>query len=94
MIYSRLLLLIVNMQCPGPGVGAAGAELLPRVLDKIFSSLVYEGAAPDQRRSRAVKNVRRHAAGLLVKLGSKVSDSAVGAPTTYILTFKYNTNFV
>ncbi|XP_041972976.1 exportin-5 [Aricia agestis] len=58
-------------QLAGPGVGAAGAELLPRVLDKIFAALVYEGAPPDDRSSRAVKNVRRHAAGLMVKLGSK-----------------------
>lgn len=50
----------------------AGADLLPRVLDKIFSALVYEGVPPEDRRSRTVKNVRRHAAGLLVKLGSKV----------------------
>ncbi|XP_075972156.1 exportin-5-like protein Ranbp21 [Anticarsia gemmatalis] len=58
-------------QLAGPGVGAAGAELLPRVLDKIFAALVYEGTPPADRRARAVKNVRRHAAGLLVKLGSK-----------------------
>lgn len=57
----------------GPGVGSAGAELLPRVLDRIFAALVYEGGEPAGRRSRAVKNVRRHAASLLVKLGSKVS---------------------
>ncbi|XP_072941490.1 exportin-5 [Epargyreus clarus] len=58
-------------QLAGPGVGVAGADLLPRVLDKIFSALVYEGVPPEDRRSRTVKNVRRHAAGLLVKLGSK-----------------------
>ncbi|XP_063892641.1 exportin-5 [Helicoverpa armigera] len=58
-------------QLAGPGVGVAGADLLPRVLDKIFAALVYEGSPPDDRRSRSVKNVRRHAAGLLVKLGSK-----------------------
>ncbi|KAM3968247.1 exportin-5-like protein Ranbp21 isoform 2-T2 [Aphomia sociella] len=65
-------------QIAGAGAGAAGAELLPRVLDKIFAALVYEGPAGDaggveveDRRSRNVKNVRRHAAGLLVKLGSK-----------------------
>ncbi|VVD05960.1 unnamed protein product, partial [Leptidea sinapis] len=28
-------------QLAGPGVGSAGAELLPRVLDKIFAALVY-----------------------------------------------------
>ncbi|XP_013140612.1 PREDICTED: exportin-5 [Papilio polytes] len=61
-----------GLMYPGPGVGEAGAELLPRVLDKIFAALVYEGEPPEDRRSRSVKNVRRHAAGLLVKLGSKV----------------------
>ncbi|XP_047518097.1 exportin-5 [Pieris napi] len=58
-------------QLAGPTVGCAGAELLPRVLDKIFNVLVYEGSPPEDRSSRSVKNVRRHAAGLLVKLGSK-----------------------
>ncbi|CAH0721476.1 unnamed protein product, partial [Brenthis ino] len=58
-------------QLAGPGVGSAGAELLPRVLDKIFAALVYEGTPPEDRSCRNVKNVRRHAAGLLVKLGSK-----------------------
>lgn len=41
------------------------------MLEKVFSALTYEGAPHHDRRSRAVKNVRRHAAGLLVKLGSK-----------------------
>ncbi|XP_052738184.1 exportin-5 [Bicyclus anynana] len=58
-------------QLAGPGVGSAGAELLPRVLDKIFAALLYEGTPPEDRTSRNVKNVRRHAAGLLVKLSSK-----------------------
>ncbi|CAH2092253.1 unnamed protein product [Euphydryas editha] len=60
-----------SSQLAGPGVGSAGAELLPRVLDKIFAALVYEGTPPEGRASRNVKNVRRHAAGLLVKLGCK-----------------------
>ncbi|XP_063635892.1 exportin-5 [Cydia splendana] len=58
-------------QIAGPGVGVAGAELLPRVLDKIFAALLTDNHTPPPRRSRAVKNVRRHAASLLVKLGSK-----------------------
>lgn len=71
----------VCIVCAGAGAGAAGAELLPRVLDKVFAALVFEQHAhahaahaqpPHARRSRSVKNVRRHAAGLLVKLGSKV----------------------
>lgn len=58
-------------QCAGVGVGAVGAELLPRVLSKVFSALLYEGAPHHHRRQRVVKNVRRHAAGLLVKLAMK-----------------------
>ncbi|CAG9792177.1 unnamed protein product [Diatraea saccharalis] len=76
LLLSLISALFVFLSCAysqlaGPGVGVAGADLLPRVLDKIFAALVYEGVPPDDRRSRAVKNVRRHAAGLLVKLGSK-----------------------
>ncbi|KAJ0179536.1 hypothetical protein K1T71_005248 [Dendrolimus kikuchii] len=76
LLLSLISALFVFLSCAysqlaGPGVGVAGAELLPRVLDKIFAALVYEGAPHHERRSRHVKNVRRHAAGLLVKLGSK-----------------------
>ncbi|KAL0884167.1 hypothetical protein ABMA27_016175 [Loxostege sticticalis] len=76
LLLSLISALFVFLSCAysqlaGPGVGVAGADLLPRVLDKIFAALVYEGVPPDDRRSRSVKNVRRHAAGLLVKLGSK-----------------------
>lgn len=46
--------------------------MLPRVLNKIFSALVYgdPGQSKDSR-SVAVKNVRRHAAALMVKIGNK-----------------------
>ncbi|XP_060800785.1 exportin-5 [Amyelois transitella] len=76
LLLSLISALFVFLSCAysqlaGPGVGVAGADLLPRVLDKIFAALVYEGRAPHDRRSRQVKNVRRHAAGLLVKLGYK-----------------------
>lgn len=60
-----------SCQLAGPGVGSAGVELLPRVLDKIFASLVYEADTPENYGSRTVKNVRRHASGLLVKLALK-----------------------
>lgn len=54
----------------------SGVNLLPRVLDKIFSALVYTGCGPGQEdskgaRPRSVRNVRRHAASLLVKIGHK-----------------------
>ncbi|XP_018329940.1 exportin-5 [Agrilus planipennis] len=53
-------------------VAISGAALLPQVLEKIFSALVYspEGQTKDTR-TRAVKNVRRHAASLMVKIGNK-----------------------
>ncbi|KDR17037.1 Exportin-5 [Zootermopsis nevadensis] len=48
------------------------ASLLPRVLDKIFAALVFSqpGQAKDSR-SRVVKNVRMHAASLMVKIAQK-----------------------
>ncbi|KAJ8964038.1 hypothetical protein NQ314_005178 [Rhamnusium bicolor] len=51
---------------------ASGAVLLPQVLEKIFATLIYtpEGQSISNR-SRAVKNVRRHAASLMVKIGNK-----------------------
>ncbi|KAJ8972526.1 hypothetical protein NQ317_013841 [Molorchus minor] len=53
-------------------VAASGAALLPQVLEKIFATLVYtpEGQSINNR-SRALKNVRRHAASLMVKIGNK-----------------------
>lgn len=53
-------------------VAMSGAVLLPQVLDKIFSVLMFtpSGQTKDTR-SRAVKNVRRHAASLMVKIGHK-----------------------
>jgi exportin-5 len=50
----------------------SSANLLPRVLDKIFVALVFSqpGQAKDNR-SRVVKNVRMHAASLMVKIAHK-----------------------
>ncbi|XP_046625233.1 exportin-5 [Neodiprion virginianus] len=49
-----------------------GVTILPRVLEKIFAALVFEGQGETKdNRSRAVKNVRRHAASLMVKIGLK-----------------------
>ncbi|XP_066998093.1 exportin-5 [Anabrus simplex] len=49
-----------------------GTSLLPRVLDKIFATLIFTlpGQTKDSR-SRVVKNVRRHAASLMVKISQK-----------------------
>lgn len=51
-------------------VAASGAALLPRVLDKIFGVLTAPSSTKESR-PRAVKNVRRHAASLMVKIGHK-----------------------
>lgn len=47
----------------------SGVSLLPRVLEKIFATLVTTGADPWHK--VAEKNLRRHAASLMVKLGIK-----------------------
>uniref|UniRef100_A0A1B6E001 Exportin-5 C-terminal domain-containing protein n=1 Tax=Clastoptera arizonana TaxID=38151 RepID=A0A1B6E001_9HEMI len=45
---------------------------LPRVLEKIFAALVFTlPGETKESRSRTVKNVRRHAASLMVKIGQK-----------------------
>ncbi|KAF6200266.1 hypothetical protein GE061_006569 [Apolygus lucorum] len=45
---------------------------LPRVLDKIFATLVFTlPGEPKNQRSRSVKNLRRHAASLMVKIAQK-----------------------
>lgn len=44
-----------------------GVSLLPRVLEKIFACVVFQ----DSSQHIATKNLRRHAASLLVKLGIK-----------------------
>lgn len=50
----------------------SGTTMLPQVLHKIFAALVFTlpGQTKDSR-SRAVKNVRRHAASLMVKLAQR-----------------------
>uniref|UniRef100_A0A182WDY0 Importin N-terminal domain-containing protein n=1 Tax=Anopheles minimus TaxID=112268 RepID=A0A182WDY0_9DIPT len=53
-------------------VAMTGVQLLPRVLEKIFASLVFQEPG-ETRHSRtvAVKNLRRHAAALMVKIAHK-----------------------
>lgn len=46
-----------------------GVTLLPRVLEKIFGALVTQINNPSQ--TVAIKNLRRHSASLMVKLGIK-----------------------
>lgn len=49
-----------------------GVAILPRVLEKIFAALVYEGTNETiTNRSKGTKCVRRHAASLMVKISIK-----------------------
>jgi exportin-5 len=63
-------------------VAMTGVSLLPRVLDKIFAALVFADpftnaqpaigvADPMTCRRKAIKNLRRHAASLMVKIAHK-----------------------
>ncbi|XP_052872202.1 exportin-5 [Anopheles cruzii] len=51
-------------------VAMTGVQLLPRVLEKIFAALTFQ-VPGEMRRSGAVKNLRRHAASLMVKIAHK-----------------------
>lgn len=53
----------------GNCVAMTGVTLLPRVLEKIFAALVTQINVPSQ--TVAIKNLRRHSASLMVKLGIK-----------------------
>uniref|UniRef100_A0A1B0CUW8 Uncharacterized protein n=1 Tax=Lutzomyia longipalpis TaxID=7200 RepID=A0A1B0CUW8_LUTLO len=57
----------------GNCVAMSGVSLLPRVLQKIFACLVFTDQSPvsSVTSAKAVKNLRRHAAALMVKLGIK-----------------------
>ncbi|KXJ77769.1 exportin-5 [Aedes albopictus] len=53
-------------------VAMSGVQLLPRVLQKIFAALVFQlPGATRINQSIAVKNLRRHAAALMVKIAHK-----------------------
>ncbi|XP_066245645.1 exportin-5 [Euwallacea similis] len=54
-------------------VAASGAALLPQVLEKIFATLVYlpDGENKGANRSKHLKNLRKHASSLIVKIGNK-----------------------
>ncbi|GAB0099470.1 Exportin-5 [Sergentomyia squamirostris] len=57
----------------GNCVAMSGVSLLPRVLQKIFACLVFTDRNPEPNvtTAKAVKNLRRHSAALMVKLGIK-----------------------
>lgn len=77
LIYSVLLSCIsslfvfLSMSAAG-NVAVSGVQLLPPVLDKIFSAIVFSlPSDPLSIRSAAVKNLRRHAASSIVKIALK-----------------------
>lgn len=78
LIYSVLLSCIsslfvfLSMSAAG-NVAVSGVQLLPPVLDKIFSAIVFNLPSEDvlSLRSAAVKNLRRHAASSIVKIALK-----------------------
>jgi exportin-5 len=67
------LFVFLSMSSSAGNVALNGAQLLPRVLDKIFSSFHFQPGpqAQSQIRSVAVKNLRRHAASSVVKIALK-----------------------
>lgn len=78
LIYSVLLSCIsslfvfLSMSAAG-NISVSGVQLLPPVLDKIFSAIVFNLPSEDSHslRSAAVKNLRRHAASSIVKIALK-----------------------
>lgn len=63
---NKIFVLLLNA---GNCVAMTGVSLLPRVLEKIFAALVTQVNIPSQ--AVAIKNLRRHSASLMVKLGIK-----------------------
>lgn len=65
------LFVFLSMSSAG-NVALTGAQLLPRVLEKIFSCFLFPAAPQEQTvRSVAIKNLRRHAASSFVKIALK-----------------------
>ena len=79
LVYSVLLSCIsslfvfLSMSAAG-NVAVNGVQLLPPVLDKIFSAILFNLPSEDHQhslRSAAIKNLRRHAASSIVKIALK-----------------------
>ncbi|XP_011697743.1 PREDICTED: exportin-5 [Wasmannia auropunctata] len=71
-LLSCISALFVFLSMSTGSMAMPGVAILPRVLDKIFAALVFEAPGENERnRSRATKNVRRHAASLMVKISLK-----------------------
>lgn len=71
-LLSCISALFVFMSMSTGSMAMPGVAILPRVLEKIFAALVFNGPGETkENRSKASKNVRRHAASLMVKIGLK-----------------------
>lgn len=71
-LLSCISALFVFLSMSTGSMAMPGVAILPRVLEKIFAALVFQAPGEGkENRSRATKNVRRHAANLMVKIGLK-----------------------
>ncbi|XP_076168892.1 exportin-5-like protein Ranbp21 [Ptiloglossa arizonensis] len=71
-LLSCISALFVFLSMSTGSMAMPGVAILPRVLEKIFAALVFEAPGETKgTRSRAAKNVRRHAASLMVKISLK-----------------------
>lgn len=71
-LLSCISALFVFLSMSTGSMAMPGVAILPRVLEKIFSAVVFEAPGETKStRSRAAKNVRRHAASLMVKISLK-----------------------
>ncbi|XP_011872783.1 PREDICTED: exportin-5 isoform X2 [Vollenhovia emeryi] len=71
-LLSCISALFVFLSMSTGSMAMPGVAILPRVLEKIFAALVFEVPGENEcNRSRAAKNVRRHAASLMVKISLK-----------------------
>jgi exportin-5 len=71
-LLSSISALFVFLSMSTGSMAMPGVAILPRVLEKIFAALVFNGPGESKEgRSKATKNVRRHAASLMVKIGLK-----------------------
>ncbi|XP_068966020.1 exportin-5 [Bombus flavifrons] len=71
-LLSCISALFVFLSMSTGSMAMPGVAILPRVLEKIFAALIFEAPGETKgTRSRAAKNVRRHAASLMVKISLK-----------------------
>lgn len=71
-LLSCISALFVFLSMSTGSMAMPGVAILPRVLEKIFAALVFEAPGETKgTRSKAAKNVRRHAASLMVKISLK-----------------------